>query len=92
MEKIDIRIVKNSVARADIMRALQRQDLISMVISSTDKLDRGDLFNIPIGDITIFDEDIKGLCIWWKLFNPLEGKYMTCSNHFKNYLFIYEQP
>lgn len=45
--KIDIRIVKNSVARADIMRAIQRQDLLSIVVSSTDKEDKGQLFNIP---------------------------------------------
>lgn len=60
----------------------------SIRIVSIDEQDLGKFYLIPTIDIMSIDEDCEGLNIWWKQYNPLEGRNFTCSAHFKDYELI----
>lgn len=64
----------------------------SIQITSIDTEDFGKTFTINPKDIISIEEDVLNdeencYIIWWKLYNPLEGKYITMSNNFIKFKF-----
>lgn len=59
-------------------------------ITSTDKQDKGTVYNVSKALIIHIDEDCEGMILWWKKYSMLEGKFFTNSAHFKNYSLRYD--
>ncbi len=64
-----------------------------ITFNSLDEQDYGRVFTVLHKDIISIEDDVYTdekdcLMIWWKQWSPLEGNYITNSNHFTNFTFV----
>lgn len=80
------KLMEINIENPELLEQFPKTNFDYFIFVSEDAQDKNKLFHVHIDNIIEIGENIEGLVIWWKMWNPLEGKFITCSNHFTQYL------